>query len=47
MRQDDWAAVGEAELIAAEGRNSSGICDGGVVKIISCVEGGVPKEFED
>ena len=47
MRQDDGAAVGEAELVAAEGRDAAGIGDGGVVEIIARVEGGVAQELED
>ena len=44
---DDGAAVGEAELVAAEGRNAAGVGDGGVVEVIAGVEGGVAQELEE
>jgi hypothetical protein len=47
VRDDDRAAVGEAEFVAAKWRDSSGIGDGGVVEVVAGVERGVPQELED
>ena len=47
VREIDRAAVGEAELVAAEGRNAAGIGGRGVVKVVARVEGGVAHELEE
>ena len=41
------AAVGESELVAAEGRNAAGISRRGVVEVVARVEGGVAHKLED
>ena len=41
------AAVGESELVAAEGRNAAGIDGRGVVEVVAGVEGGVADKLED
>ena len=45
--KDDGAAVGEAKLVAAEGRKPAWIRDRGVVEVVSGVEGRVAHEFEE
>ena len=47
MREEDGAAVGEAEFVPLERRDTSRICGRGVVKVVASVEGGVAQEFED
>jgi len=47
MGDEDGAAVGKAELVAAEGRDAAGISGGGVVKVVACVKGGVADELEE
>ena len=44
---EDRAAVGESELVAAEGRNPARIGRGGVVKVVAGVKGGVADKLED
>ena len=41
------AAIGEAELIAAERRDAAGIGRGWMVEVVARVKGGVAEEFED
>ena len=47
MGDVDRAAVGETKLIAAKGRNAAGIGDGGVVKVVARIEGGVAHKLEN
>ena len=47
VRDGDGAAVGEAELVAAEGRDAAGADGGGVVEVVAGVEGGVAEELEE
>ena len=44
---EDRAAIGESELVAAERRNSSRVRRGGMVEVVARVEGGVAHEFEE
>ncbi len=46
VRQKDRAAVGEAELVAAEGRNAPGGFRRGVVEIIARIKGRVAHKFK-
>ncbi len=47
MRNEDGAAVGESELVAAEGRNAAWISGRRVVKIVAGVKGGVADKLEE
>src|SRR6185437_1345541 len=40
-------AIGEAEFVAAKGRNTAGVGDGSAVEEIAGIEGGVSNELED
>ena len=46
VRKEDRAAVGESELVAAEGRNAARIGGGGMIEVVACVEGGVAHKLE-
>ena len=47
MRKDDGTAVGKAKLVAAEGRKPARIGDGGVVKVVSGVQGRIAQELKE
>ena len=47
MGEEHGAAVGESELVAAEGRNAAGIGGSGVVKVVARVEGGVAHKLKE
>ena len=47
MRKYNWTAIGKAELIAAKGRQPSGIADGSVIEVVACVQSRVAQELED
>ena len=45
--KDDGPAVGEAKLVAAEGRKPAWVRDRGVVKVVSGIKGRVTHKFEE
>ena len=46
-RNKNRATAGEAELVAAEGRNAAGIDRGGMVEVVARVKGGVAHKLEE
>ena len=47
VRNIDWAAIGESELIAAKGWNPAGVGGRCIVKVVARVEGRVTHKLED